>query len=429
MKRAFITGLGMHVPETVLTNEEIEKGMPWLEMSSQWLVEHVGIRARRVVKPGETPVTLAVPAAERALEQARRAPEDLDAIILATNTGFETYPAGAARLQEALGRDESGSRARAWRAGCFDIQQGCTSQLAALKIAAALIRSGDASCVLAVGSDTPTRMVDWTDRNSCILLGDAAAAAVVVDESFVTEDTEVSLEILASFFRTDGTKADSISQRSNLHMYNNPIRFLGLDLASRSGESNREKLYGDRFVNLWENGDSPFFRMNGREVYRMVKQKVPRNGYLTVLRKAGLIDDIAKKYDLEHTTSIEHLGRQVRREILREIEDRVALLLPHNANQNLVEELAEELELPHEKVYVNIAEYANTSAASAGIALCESLRKPARYSTLPRRDANGKIVIEPRDVTSRTLEPGNVGVLLSFGTGNSWNYVVVRRLR
>jgi hypothetical protein len=119
----------------------------------------------------------------------------------------------------------------------------------------------------------------------------------------------------------------------------------------------------------------------------------------------------------------------VRREILREIEDRVALLLPHNANQNLVEELAEELELPHEKVYVNIAEYANTSAASAGIALCESLRKPARYSTLPRRDANGKIVIEPRDVTSRTLEPGNVGVLLSFGTGNSWNYVVVRRLR
>jgi len=403
--------------------------MPWLGMSSQWLVEHVGIHARRVVKPGETPVSLAVPAAREALDRAGREPEELDAIIFATNTGFETYPAAAARLQDALGRDESGTRTRAWRAGCFDIQQGCTSQLAAFKLASALVRAGDASCVLAVGSDTPTRMVDWTDRNSCLLLGDAAVAAVIVGSETAPEGPDTVLEILSSFFRTDSTKADCITQRSNLHMYNSPLAFLGLDLEAREGGTNQEKLYGTNFVRMWENGDTPFFRMNGREVYRLVKQKVPRNGYLTSMRRAGLIDDIVAKYALEDSESMEHLGRGLRKEILRGIESRVGLLIPHNANQNLVEELAEELELPLEKLYVNIADYANTSAASAGLALYESLERPSRFRTLPKRDASGALVIEPRDVVSGTLDPGMVGVLVSFGTGNSWNYVVVRRLR
>ena len=167
MSYARITGTGGHLPERVLTNHDLER---MVETSDQWIRERTGIRERRIAAPGETTSMLAERAARRAMEAAGVGPGDIDLIVLATTTPDQVFPSTACLLQRRLGIH-----------GCpaFDVQAVCTGFIYALAVADKFIRTGDARCALVVGAETLSRIVDWSDRSTCVLFGDGAGAVVL----------------------------------------------------------------------------------------------------------------------------------------------------------------------------------------------------------------------------------------------------------
>ena len=167
MSYARITGTGGYLPERVLTNHDLER---MVETSDQWIRERTGIRERRIAAPGETTSMLAEHAARRALASAGVAPEAVDLIVLATTTPDQVFPSTACLLQRRLGIR-----------GCaaFDVQAVCTGFIYALAVADKFIRAGDARCALVVGAETLSRIVDWSDRSTCVLFGDGAGAVVL----------------------------------------------------------------------------------------------------------------------------------------------------------------------------------------------------------------------------------------------------------
>ena len=167
MSYARITGTGGHLPERVLTNYDLER---MVETSDQWIRERTGIRERRIAAPGETTSMLAEHAARRAMEAAGVGPRDIDLIVLATTTPDQVFPSTACLLQRRLGIH-----------GCpaFDVQAVCTGFIYALAVADKFIRTGDARCALVVGAETLSRIVDWSDRSTCVLFGDGAGAVVL----------------------------------------------------------------------------------------------------------------------------------------------------------------------------------------------------------------------------------------------------------
>jgi 3-oxoacyl-[acyl-carrier-protein] synthase III len=167
LKNARIIGTGSYLPEKVLTNAEIEK---LVDTTDQWIVERTGIRQRHIAADDQFTSELAAIAARRALESASVAVEDVDMIIVATTTPDRIFPSTACLVQQRLGIR-----------GCpaFDIQAVCSGFLYALSIADKFIRSGSAEHILVIGAETMSRIVDWTDRSTCVLFGDGAGAALV----------------------------------------------------------------------------------------------------------------------------------------------------------------------------------------------------------------------------------------------------------
>jgi 3-oxoacyl-[acyl-carrier-protein] synthase-3 len=164
---ARITGTGSFLPEKVLTNHDLEK---MVDTSDQWIQERTGIKKRHVAEDDETTCDLAEQAARRALEAAGKSPEDIDLIIVATTTPDQIFPSTACLLQQRLG--SVGYPA-------FDIQAVCTGFVYALGVADKFIRSGSTRCALVVGAETLSRIVDWSDRQTCVLFGDGAGAVVL----------------------------------------------------------------------------------------------------------------------------------------------------------------------------------------------------------------------------------------------------------
>lgn len=408
----FITGLGIGVPKRVLSNEQIEGDMPWLETSADWIREHTGIRRRHVAAPGENATDLGYVAAVEALQLAACPPEAIDLVVFATNTAHFVYPAGAALIQERF-RSEAGNGAACAmsRASALDVQQGCASFVGALAIGSAMIRSGDCSRVLVVGADVATRMVDWTDR-SAVLLGDGAAACVLSRELPEPRSALPALEVLSSFMRTM-PDPDSISQRGVLDWRNDPFQHIEY-AATIPGRVTRESLY----ARLAEAGSEAeryrFFRMDGPKVYRFVRRAVAATGYVEVLQRAGLLPELPNAGSA---------GDQL--EQAAQVVDR---FVPHGANMFLNQELADQMRVPYEKMAITLPEYGNTSAASVGLTLYGLLRGPVKYGTVAKRGPNGNVTVPERPVTVDPLRPGHVALLLSFGAGASWNYVVTRAL-
>ncbi len=421
-RQVWIRSLGVYVPEDSLTNEELAEGMPWLDTSPQWIAEHTGIRARRVARPDQDATDLGFAAAKEALALSGLGPGDVDLVLLATNTNPQIYPAGAARIQAMFGEDGKGRLAMA-DAGALDLQQGCASFLGGIGLASGLLKGGAFGCILVVGADVATRMVDWTDRDS-ILLGDAAAACVMTAGDEPGDLDPPPLEVLGHFMRTDPRQADAISQEGPLDRQNHPRRHFGAAIDPQ-GPPARKQLYETGCFGGLEDGEHCFFRMDGRQVYRFVKRTVPREGYLEVMRRAGLCGDEPEEWRA-YGSLAEVRDRELRRRMTDWLASKVDLFVPHSANLSLNQELAEELGIPFERMYVTLHKYANTSAASVGLSLYEALRGAGHYVTLTKRDGKGNIKVPAREIRPPRLDPGQVALLLSFGAGNSWNYLVVR---
>lgn len=164
---AQITGWGKYLPERVLTNQDLER---LVATSDDWIVERTGIRQRRIAAPEETTSTMATQAARQALKVAGISPESLDLIIVATNTPDTHIPPSASLVQNNLG---------AKQAGTFDLVAGCSGFVHALAVASQFVSSGIYRNILVVGSETMSRVMDWTDRNTCVLFGDGAGAVVL----------------------------------------------------------------------------------------------------------------------------------------------------------------------------------------------------------------------------------------------------------
>ncbi len=160
-------GTGSAVPAKVMTNGDFEQ---LVDTSDEWIVQRTGIRERRVTTPEETTGSLSVIAAKRALEAARVRPEELDLIVLATVTGDYPWPATSCLVQAEIG---------ARNAGAFDVSAACAGFIYGMANVSAMIETGQIRKALMIGADTLTKVVDWTDRSTCILFGDGAAACVL----------------------------------------------------------------------------------------------------------------------------------------------------------------------------------------------------------------------------------------------------------
>lgn len=183
-----ITGTGSYLPEKVLDNHELEK---MVDTSDEWIRERTGIVKRHIAAEGETTSDLAEQAVRTALDAAGKRPENVDLIIVATTTADKIFPSTACLLQHKL--DIHGCAA-------FDIQAVCTGFVYALGVADKFIRSGSHKCAVVVGAETLSRIVDWTDRGTCILFGDGAGAVVL--------EASEEAGILSTHLHADGSYAD-----------------------------------------------------------------------------------------------------------------------------------------------------------------------------------------------------------------------------
>jgi len=236
--RAVVRGVGHYLPERIMTNADFEAS---LDTSDDWIRSRSGIERRHIAGPGETTSVLATRAAERALASAGLTGADIDAIILATSTADLTFPSAATMVQHAVGM--KGGFA-------FDIQAVCAGFVYALTNANALILAGAAERVLVIGAETFSRLMDWTDRSTCVLFGDGAGAVVLEGQTGA------------------GSAADRGILATDLH----------------SDGAYRELLYVDGGVSTGQIGH---LRMQGKEVFRHAVEKLAETAH-AALDKAGL---------------------------------------------------------------------------------------------------------------------------------------------
>jgi 3-oxoacyl-[acyl-carrier-protein] synthase-3 len=301
MKYAHIIGWGSFLPDRVLTNDDIAQ---IVDTSDEWIYARTGIRQRRIAGEAETTATLAFEASARALAVADVHPSQVDLIIVATSTPEYIFPSTASRVQDYLG---------AVRAGAFDLAAACSGFVYALNMAAQAIATGSVRTAIVVGAETMSRVLDWTDRSTCILFGDGAGAVVL-------KGSGVPGGILASTMRSDGSGGNLLRLPA---VYHNPVPTLGPEYLGNGQDRNT-------------------IAMNGRQIFRFASHVVHAS-----------IQDVIKKADLD-------------------LQD-VDLIIPHQANIRIIDHVAKKLKLPKEKFYVNVERTGNTSAASIPIALCDAV--------------------------------------------------------
>ena len=192
--RSVVTGVGGYLPDEVVTNDDLAK---FVDTSDEWIVERTGIRQRHRAAEDQPVSDLAVEAARRALEAAGRTPEEVDLIIVATTTPDLTFPAVATIVQRKLGCPVGVA---------FDVQAVCSGFVYALSTADGFVARGRSKCALVIGAETMTRLMDWTDRGTCVLFGDGAGAVVLEPQD--GEGTTADRGLLGFALRADGTKQD-----------------------------------------------------------------------------------------------------------------------------------------------------------------------------------------------------------------------------
>ena len=194
--RSVIAGCGSALPQRIMTNADISK---IVDTTDEWIIERTGIKARHIAGDGETTRTLGVDAARKALAHAGVDAAEVDLIIVATSTPDQTFPATATLIQADLGIT---------RGAAFDVQAVCSGFVYALTVADAMMKAGQARCVLVIGSETFSRILDWTDRTTCVLFGDGAGAVVLKAETH--PDSQQSPGILVTRIHSDGRYHDKL---------------------------------------------------------------------------------------------------------------------------------------------------------------------------------------------------------------------------
>ncbi len=296
---SIVLGTGAYAPTRVLTNADLEK---MVATNSEWIVSRTGIRARHVAAEGEATSDLAAAAARQALDLAGVDAAEIDMIVVGTVTADTPTPSCAAFVQAKLG---------AVNAFAFDIGAACAGSLYGLVMADQFIRSGMVKKALVIGAETLSRVVDWTNRETCVLFGDAAGAILLA----ATE--EEGHGVLASTLRTDGTLTGIL---------NIPGGGSRLPITPELAAGNDHKI-----------------KMRGREVYKVATRLLPEVVAET-LAKAGLT-----AADVTH-------------------------VIAHQANIRIIESALGNLGVPVEKCWINIDRYGNTSSASMPITLDEANR-------------------------------------------------------
>jgi 3-oxoacyl-[acyl-carrier-protein] synthase-3 len=291
-----ITGTGSFAPSRILTNYDLEK---MVDTSDEWIITRTGIKERRISENGTGTSDLALEASRIALTEANLQPEQVDLILLGTVTPDYLLPSTACILQDKL---------KAKNAAVLDIAAACSGFIYGLSIASAFIAMGQYKNVLVIGVETLSKITNWEDRNTCVLFGDGAGAAVV---SATTEDKG----ILGTLLSGDGSLAN----------------LLHIPMGGAKAPLTREN------IDLKQH----YICMQGNEVFKSAVRAMESSAK-RIIQEVGLSTQ------------------------------EVDLLIPHQANIRIIEALAKRLKIPMDKVYVNIDRYGNTSAASVPIALDEA---------------------------------------------------------
>ena len=296
-KFAHIIGWGKYVPQTILTNKELES---LVDTTDEWIRTRTGIEERHIASPKESTSTMAVLAAQQALAIADVDPLRLGLIIVATSTPDYIFPSTACLVQDALG---------ATHAAAYDLSAACSGFVYGLSTAQNAIVAGACRYALVIGAETFSRILNWHDRNTCVLFGDGAGAVVLAA-------SDLPGGILACSLGADGSGADLL------------IVPAGGSRHPATSETVAQDLHT--------------VQMKGREVFRFA------------------------------TRVMERASRQVAEKAAVSMQD-IELVIPHQANGRIIESAAKSLKLPEDRIYSNLQRYGNTSAASIPLALCDAI--------------------------------------------------------
>jgi 3-oxoacyl-[acyl-carrier-protein] synthase-3 len=293
---AEILSIGAYVPEKIVTNDELAKTV---DTNDEWIRSHTGIGQRHIIAEGQTTSDMAVQASKIALERAGTKAEELDLILLATASGdYPGFPSTACVVQTKLGIRHTTA---------FDISAGCSGFVYGLETARNFIMAGGAKRILVIGVEALTRITNWKDRDTCVLFGDGAGAAVVGPN-----ESGDGRGIIDSFLGAEGDGYEHLIRKAG-----------GAKHPFHANDYKEEDLY---------------ISMNGRKVYSFA-----------VKINETIINRLLK----DNNIGVDDLDR----------------IVPHQANIRIIQAAAKRLNIPIEKFFINIEEYANTSAASIPIAL------------------------------------------------------------